>query len=156
MKGQEEQAEYPRNRSMPSSVIIPVLNYPDVREAVEWLCRTFGFVERLRIADHRAQLSFGQGEIVVAERGKNPAAGDSETSGSRTTQITHSIMVRVLDVDAHYEQATQSGARIISPPTDYPYGERQYSAEDIGGHLWTFSESRGDVDPGSWGGTLLE
>lgn len=156
MKGQEEQPEYPRNRSMPSSVIIPVLNYSDVREAVEWLCRTFGFVERLRIADHRAQLAFGKGEIVVTGRSKNPAAGESETSGSRTMQVTHSIMVRVLDIDAHYERVTQHGARIISPPTDYPYGERQYSAEDIGGHVWTFSESTGDVEPGSWGGTLLE
>ena len=37
------------NRSMPPAVIIPELSYPDVREAVEWLCRTFGFTERLRI-----------------------------------------------------------------------------------------------------------
>ena len=42
------------NRSMPPSVIIPELAYPDVREAVDWLCRSFGFVERLRIGDHRA------------------------------------------------------------------------------------------------------
>jgi len=34
-----------------------VLTYPDVREAVAWLCSTFGFEERLRIGDaHRSQL----------------------------------------------------------------------------------------------------
>lgn len=156
MNTQDEQPEYRRNRSLPSSVVIPVLNYPDVREAVEWLCRAFGFTERLRIADHRAQLGFGEGEIVVAEGGETPGVVHSETSDSSSTPANHSIMVRVLDVDAHYEQAKQYGARIISPPTDYPYGERQYSTEDIGGHLWTFSESTGDVDPSSWGGTLLE
>jgi uncharacterized glyoxalase superfamily protein PhnB len=49
MTGLTEQAASESNRSMPSSVIIPVLSYPDVREAVDWLCQAFGFVERLRI-----------------------------------------------------------------------------------------------------------
>jgi len=31
------------NRSIPSASVIPVLTYPDVREAVAWLCSTFGF-----------------------------------------------------------------------------------------------------------------
>jgi uncharacterized glyoxalase superfamily protein PhnB len=52
--------------------------------------------------------------------------------------------------------AARNGAHILSPPTDYPYGERQYSAEDLGGHRWTFSQSIADVDPASWGGTPLE
>jgi uncharacterized glyoxalase superfamily protein PhnB len=33
---------------MPRSTVIPVLAYPDVGEAVEWLCETFGFTERWR------------------------------------------------------------------------------------------------------------
>jgi len=47
------------NRSVPSSTVIPVLAYDDVTQASDWLCRAFGFKERLRIADHRAQLVFG-------------------------------------------------------------------------------------------------
>lgn len=48
------------NRSIPAATIIPVLIYPDVREAVVWLGAAFGFAERVRIGeDHRAQLSFG-------------------------------------------------------------------------------------------------
>ena len=38
------------NRSMPPGVIIPEIPYPDVSEAVDWLCRPFGFAERLRNA----------------------------------------------------------------------------------------------------------
>ena len=34
------------NRSIPASTVIPVLIYPDVREAVAWLGAAFGFVER--------------------------------------------------------------------------------------------------------------
>jgi uncharacterized glyoxalase superfamily protein PhnB len=129
---------------MPPSVVIPVLSYPDVREAVGWLCRSFGFVERLRIGDHRAQLSFGEGSIVVTGQPGEPVG-----SGP-------SVMVRVADVYSHCEHARQLGARIISPPADYPYGERQYTAEDLGGHRWTFSQTIADVDPRDWGGTLLE
>jgi len=64
--------------------------------------------------------------------------------------------VRVEDADRHHEQAKRYGARILQPPTDFPYGERQYTAEDLGGHRWTFSQSIADVDPASWGGTAVD
>jgi uncharacterized glyoxalase superfamily protein PhnB len=48
--------------------------------------------------------------------------------------------------------ARESGARILHPPTDYPYGERQYTDEDVGGHRWSFSQSIADVAPEEWGG----
>jgi uncharacterized glyoxalase superfamily protein PhnB len=132
-----------KNRSMPSAVIIPELPYPDVREAVGWLCRTFGFVERLQIGDHRAQLSFGAGSLVVTQK-------------SPESNASFSVMVRVDDIDRHYEQTKSAGARILNPPTDYPYGERQYTVEDPGGHRWIFSETIADIDPKTWGGILFE
>jgi uncharacterized glyoxalase superfamily protein PhnB len=61
-------------------------------------------------------------------------------------------MVRVDDVNTHHEHARERGARILHPPTDYPYGERQYTAEDLGGHHWSFSQSIADVAPEEWGG----
>ncbi|HEV8671491.1 MAG TPA: VOC family protein [Candidatus Limnocylindria bacterium] len=73
---------------------------------------------------------------------------------SRGTKGGGTVHVRVPDVRRHHENARKGGAKILQPPTDQPYGERQYSAEDIGGHVWTFSQSIADVDPASWGGTL--
>jgi uncharacterized glyoxalase superfamily protein PhnB len=128
------------NRSMPSSTIIPVLHYPDVPQAVTWLCRTFGFAERMRIGSHRVQLHVGDSAVVVTD-------GDS-LSGSPST--TPSIMVRVADVDAHHARAHAAGANITNPPTTHPYGERQYSVTDSGGHVWTFSQTIEDVDPTDW------
>ena len=131
------------NRSMPSSTIIPVLGYADAAQAVTWLCRSFGFTERLRIGDHRAQLRAGDGDgavVVTAVKAPSPI---------------HSIMVRVADVDTHYARAQAAGATILSPPNTYPYGERQYSAADTGGHVWTFSQTVADVDPTEWGGELV-
>jgi uncharacterized glyoxalase superfamily protein PhnB len=52
----------------------------------------------------------------------------------------------------HCELARQAGARILTEPKDHIYGERQYNAEDFYGHRWDFTETLGDVDPGSWGG----
>jgi uncharacterized glyoxalase superfamily protein PhnB len=129
------------NRSMPPGIVIPEVPYPDVRQAADWLCQTFGFSERLRIGNHRIQLTFGEGSLVVIQH---------------PSPSSQSIMVRVDDIDQHYERAKQAGAQIINPPTDYPYGERQYTATDPGGHRWTFSQTIADVDPASWGGTLVE
>ena len=127
------------NRSMPPGVIIPELPYEDVNVAAEWLCQAFGFKQRLRIGNHRCQLTFGESSVVAIER-KEPGIS--------------SILMHVEDIDSHFERAKQSGARIINPPTDYPFGERQYTVEDIGGHRWTFSQTIADVDPASWGGIL--
>ena len=64
--------------------------------------------------------------------------------------------MRVADVDAHCRSAEQAGARIVLPPTDHVYGERQYTAEDLAGHRWTFSQTIADVDPATWGGELVK
>jgi uncharacterized glyoxalase superfamily protein PhnB len=130
------------NRSMPDATVVPVLTYPDVNEAAGWLCAAFGFERRLLIGDHRVQLTFDGGALVVAA---GPARDYSGLS----------VMVRVDDADRHHEQAVAAGATIVSPPTDYEYGERQYTAEDPGGHRWTFSQSIADVDPAEWGGVLV-
>jgi uncharacterized glyoxalase superfamily protein PhnB len=61
-------------------------------------------------------------------------------------------MVRVADADTHFEQARDCGAEVLQSPRDYAYGERQYTAIDLGGHHWTFSQSIADVTPEDWGG----
>jgi uncharacterized glyoxalase superfamily protein PhnB len=60
-------------------------------------------------------------------------------------------MVRVPDVERHHAQAVAAGAKATAPVT-FPYGERQYTAFDYGGHAWTFSQSIADVAPEDWGG----
>ncbi len=132
------------NRSMPRSTVIPVLAYEDVVDAVDWLCETFGFTERWRAGNHRAQLHVGDGAVALTEQ---------RVDAADTRPISHSVMVRIEDVNSHHEHAQSRGARILEPPTDFPYGERQYTVEDLGGHRWTFSESIADVAPEEWGGT---
>ena len=130
------------NRTMPACAVIPQLVYDDVPNAIDWLCEKFAFAERWRAGDHRAQLSFGEGTVAITE--------------PRTSNVLpgrQSVMVRVQDAHAHHRRARERGANIISEPMDFPYGERQYTAEDLGGHHWTFSQSIADVPPEAWGGT---
>ena len=133
------------NRSCPKSTVIPELAYPDVGKAVDWLRDAFGFTLRLRIANHRAQMNVGDGAVVLTEL----------PEGQRV-DMGHSVMVRVENVDAHHRRALQHGARVMRPPADHPYGERQYSVEDFAGRRWAFTQSIADVDPATWGGTAGE
>ncbi len=126
------------NRSIPRATVIPLLAYPDVGEAITRLCDAFGFTLRIRIGDHRAQLNAGDGALVLTD-GVGPGSG---------------VMIRVEDVDAHYDRTLRSGGmRILQAPASQPYGERQYSVEDFAGHRWVFTQSIADVDPVEWGGT---
>jgi uncharacterized glyoxalase superfamily protein PhnB len=140
-----------RNRSIPPATVIPVLVYPDVREAVSWLSEAFGFVERVRIGEsHRAQMSIGgDGAVIIADvRGEQqpPAQG----------VVTHLIKVRVEDVTAQFERARLAGATVLEPPTEHVYGERECTLEDLAGHRWQFNETMRDVAPEEFGCETIE
>ena len=50
------------NRSIPRCTVIPELAYPDVGNAVTWLCDAFGFALRLDVlAIHRRRCARGVG-----------------------------------------------------------------------------------------------
>jgi uncharacterized glyoxalase superfamily protein PhnB len=132
------------NRSMPRSIVVPELAYPDIGKAIDWLCNAFGFTVRIRMGDHRAQLNVGGGGAVVL------------IEPSADVSLRTSVMVRVEDINAHYDHARRNGVRILREPTDFPYGERQYNVEDFAGHHWCFSQSIADVDPREWGGAQAE
>lgn len=135
-----------RNRSVPPTTVVPVLSYPDVRAAVDFLTNAFGFVERTRIGEsHRAQMAIGQdGAVIVAD-----ASGDRhppEPGG-----ITHTVRVRVDDVDAAFARARDHGAIVVEAPIERVYGERDCTLEDLAGHRWQFAEDVGDVAPEEFG-----
>ena len=129
------------NRSAPRATVVPILVYEDVTAAIEWLCSAFGFTERLRagapggVVSH-AQLTVGDGAIML---------------GRRTDEVSQYVTVHLDDVDRHYERSKAYGAVIVKGPTNMPFGERQYTAQDLGGHRWTFSQSIADVPLEDWG-----
>jgi uncharacterized glyoxalase superfamily protein PhnB len=136
------------NRSAPMATIVPILVYEDVGQAIDWLCRAFGFSESLRaerdgIVGH-AQLAVAEGAIMLGRQGGPYRAPQGEF-------VAAYVHVAVEDVDNHFERARQCGASIVQPPTDMPFGVRQYTAKDPEGHWWTFSQNIADVAPEDWG-----
>jgi uncharacterized glyoxalase superfamily protein PhnB len=147
------------NRSAASGPIAPVLVYANVGQAIGWLCEAFGFAERLRYGPEGrpagAQLAVGGGSVILSgpRIGQSPKWNDpAEFRPPRPQEVTHSVVVHVDDVDRHYQRAKGYGAHIFSPPETHSFGERQYTAEDLEGHRWTFSQSVADISPDAWGG----
>jgi len=137
------------NRSAPASTVVPVLVYEDVGEAIAWLYGAFGFTERLRASGSggkitHAQLSIGDGDVMIGASG-------AEFRPPRPNEVNQYVIVRVEDVDRHFDHVKQFGARIVQTPTNMPFGERVYTVEDLAGHRWTFSQSIADVAPEQWG-----
>ncbi|GGG95485.1 VOC family protein [Silvibacterium dinghuense] len=130
------------NRSVPPCPVIPVLRYPDPGVAAAWLEAAFGFTVRLRIANHRIQMYASQGCFTIGE-------GDIAPNASALVQV------RIENAWEHCEHARTAGAKILTEPQDFPYGERQYSAQDFFGHQWNFTETIADIEPESWGGTSV-
>ena len=132
------------NRSAPPATVTPVLAYPDVRAAVEWLAAAFGFEERVRIGDsHRAQLRVGtDGAVVVAEGTSSPAS----------PELTK---IRVPDVDEAFARAVNAGGKVVNELRTWEYGERSGVVEDLAGHRWELTQTVRDTAPEDWGGTSV-
>jgi len=137
------------NRSAPRATVVPILVYGDVEKAIDRLCDTFGFTERLRAEGpggsvFHAQLAIAEGAVMLGRQG-------GEFQLPRPNDISQYVTVHVDNLDEHFEHARQRGARILKSPADMPFGERQYTVEDPWGHRWTFSQSIADVAPEAWG-----
>jgi uncharacterized glyoxalase superfamily protein PhnB len=138
------------NRSAPPTTVTPVLIYPDVRAAVEWIESAFGFEERVRIADaHRAQLRIGSdGVLVVADIRSDQVAPSGGV-------VTHLVKVRAPDVDAAFARARDFGVRALEEPKTHEYGERSCVFEDLAGHRWELTQTVRDVEQEEWGGVTV-
>jgi uncharacterized glyoxalase superfamily protein PhnB len=129
------------------ATVVPAVRYRDAQQAIEFLCRAFGFEKHLVVAGEagtiaHAQLRFGNGMIMLGSASDDaygrlvrpPAPGQAASQG---------IYVVVTDADRHCAQALAAGAEILRALTDQDYGGRDYTCRDPEGHVWTF----GTYDP---------
>jgi uncharacterized glyoxalase superfamily protein PhnB len=140
------------NRSVAVDTVLPHITYRSVGSASAWLTRAFGFTEHYRYGPPGepagAQMSLGAAWVML------DAAGDGERTPAELGYGTQCLTVFVPDVDAHHEQARAAGAVIVEDLHETMYGERQYGARDLDGHLWLFSAHARDVSPADWGAAI--
>lgn len=108
----------------------PVLPVPDVAAAVDWFCRTLGF-----------GLDFVLGEPPEYARVKlgDRSWGDPIYIHLRATaqagQRGGEIRLHCGDdIDGLFHHVRGSGAEIVEPPTDQPWGLREFIVRAPGGH----------------------
>src|SRR5688572_23509896 len=112
----------------------PLFRYRHPEAAFAWLGEAFG-LETLEISRDEAgtpvhaELRLGGGVIMIS-----PEATDQPVSGTQEVYIALDRDV----VDAHYERARATGAEIVRPITEQPYGSRDFSALDLEGNTWHF------------------
>lgn len=126
-----------------TSDIYPSLSYDDAPAAIEWLCRAFGFTERLVISGpagtiRHSELSLGSGVIMVSST--RPESG--RLSPRSLPGVHQGICVRVEHLDAHFARAQAAGAVIVDELEDTEYGSRGYGVQDLEGHQWYFGTYR--------------
>jgi uncharacterized glyoxalase superfamily protein PhnB len=123
------------------STAIPGMQYGNASDAIEWLCRVFGFEEHFvyRGPDNtimHAELTLGGGMIMlgsVNEKGRNRRMRlPAELGGAQT----RSISLIVKDADQVYARAKTAGAQIVEDIDAKPYGGRGFACLDPGGHIW--------------------
>jgi len=138
------------NRSVPTDIILPHINYQNLETAIAWLNSAFGFVEHYRYGEpiSGAQLHLGNAWMMVN------AAKEGAKSPTQLGYGTQSLTIFVEDVDAHYARAKAAGAKILEQPHETIYGEHQYAAEDLDGHHWLFSRHARDANPADWGARI--
>lgn len=133
--------------------ISSALFYEDPAKAIDWLCRAFGFVVRLKVEGEggrieHSELEYGEGLIMVGGLAEHaPRANQDHRASPRLIdgKNTQALCVFVDDVDAHCAHAREAGARIVSEPKTSDYGEdywtdRSYEVADLEGHHWWFMQ----------------
>ena len=136
------------NAKTTNANIIPALRYKDAAEAIEWLCKAFGFEKHLVVsgengAIEHAQLAFGNGMIMIGNV-RDDEFGRLQQSPTALRGVnSQSAYVIVDDADEHYARAVAAGAKVVYAIRDQDYGGRGYSCLDLEGCLWSF----GTYDP---------
>lgn len=143
-----------RNQSVPVDAILPHIVYQNIADAIEWLTKAFAFTEHYRYGDEHglangAQMHLGNAWVML-ERARFGSASPAQLGYG-----TQSLTIFVEEVDDHFKRAAAAGARIVEAPHETVYGEWQYGAEDLDGHHWLFSRHLRNVNPGTWGATVL-
>ena len=120
--------------------IIPLLVYEDLPAAHDFLVKAFGFTPGG--VEHDAEGRPFHAEVQAGDLTiwmHRVAAGFDLVSQRSLGRASSGLVIRVDDVDAHYERARALGARIEHAPRDMPYGQREYGVRDPEGHRWWFA-----------------
>ena len=126
---------YDPNNGFP--VVVLELVYCDPATALTWLCRAFGFRERLRCPGPggtmtHAELHAGDDIVMIGP------TSDVCRSGGAVRIARVQAVIAVDDLDEHLLCATSAGALVIALQHDERGRLQRYDALDVERHFWRF------------------
>lgn len=116
--------------------VIPHIMVDGAAEAIKFYVAAFGASEYVRLEGDDGRILHAEISIL----GSALMLGDADAPFSSPSAGGPSVALHVYvpDVDALTAQAVTTGAELLSPPTDMPYGARQSMLRDPFGHVWIF------------------
>jgi uncharacterized glyoxalase superfamily protein PhnB len=127
----------------PRSTVIPGMQYRRAPEAIEWVCKVFGFTKHAVYPGpndtiHHAELTLHGGMIMLGsfsdstEYLRKFARHPDQMGGAEM----RSVSLRVENADEVYARAKAAGAEIVFDIEDKPYGGRGFTCRDPEGYMW--------------------
>ena len=119
--------------------ITPYLYYEDLRGALKWLSKAFGFKTFGPTMRRNGKLTH-----AAMKRGKDVVMmghpGPKYRNPRHLREATQSLYVTATGVDRIFAQAKKAGAKVLEEPSNTEYGHRRFGVEDPEGHQWYFAE----------------
>lgn len=146
-----------KNRSVPVDTVLPHVSYRDLPSAIDWLVKHFGFAEQYHYTDSSTgKISGAQLRLSNAYVMAHPAKVAKASTPAELGYNLQSLTIFFDDVDAHYRKVKSTGIRLVEQLHETVYGELQYAAQDLEGHLWIFSQHAKDLSPDQWGAKITK
>ena len=132
----------------PRNNVIPSLRYQRAAEAIEWLCRVFGFekhavYEGEKGSIEHAQLTLGGGMLMLASIRESPFSQYTVQPGEIGGRETQTQYLVADDVRRIYNRAKEADAEILLDLRTEDYGGEHFTCRDPEGHIWNI----GSYDP---------
>jgi PhnB protein len=130
--------------------VTPALVVDGGAAALEFYAEVFHATERMRFPGPDETIAHAEmqiGDSVVIVEDASPERGTKAPPPAGLEGAPLSLFIYVEDVDATVERAVKLGARLVRPPQDQFYGDRDGSIVDPFGHGWTIATHVEDVTP---------
>ena len=122
----------PEHKPAMLEAAVPILSVTDLSQALEYYERVLGFQVAWRWGEPPRLISICRDRVEV-----------NLSQSSEGKPGVSKVYFQMAGVDAYYSHVSTSGAKVVIPLADRPYGMRDFRVIDPGGNELSFGEAIG-------------
>ena len=133
-----------------SPTIIPSITVSNMERSIAFYTKAFGFYLTFKNTAQNGEISYADMDFLdtrIMLLPEGAYGNQSKTPAHSGQQSSMVLYIYCHDVDAHYKQATASGAKELEPPKEMFWGDRMCKVADPDGYHWTFAQNVAHFDP---------